>query len=44
MTYIGCYIYNLSVIAGCAYLVAERGWSGWWFVLVYFLLFKVDDK
>lgn len=31
-------LYNLAVMAGCAYLVAAHGWSAWWFVLAYLCL------
>jgi hypothetical protein len=31
-------LYNLSIIGGTAYLVAERGWSGWWFLFAIILL------
>jgi len=26
-------IYNLVILGGTAYLVAEKSWSGWWFLL-----------
>ena len=31
-------LYNLSILAGTAYLVAERGWSGWWFLFALIIL------
>ena len=38
MVVLVCVIYNLSILAGTAYLVAERGWSGWWFLLAVLIL------
>lgn len=26
-------VFDLCLLAGTAFLVAERGWSGWWFIL-----------
>lgn len=37
-------IYNLAVLAGCAYLVAAHGWSAWWFVLAYLCLAGVGGS
>lgn len=31
-------LYNLSILAGTAYLVEERGWSGWWFLFAIIIL------
>lgn len=38
--------YRLAILAGCAWLVAEHGWSGWWFVLAIFLCecVRMEDK
>lgn len=35
--------YNLCVLAGCAYLIAAHGWSGWWFLLAIGLCKSVSD-
>jgi hypothetical protein len=31
---IGCWAYNLTVVAGFAYLVTTHNWSPWWVLLV----------
>lgn len=33
MVVLAVVLYNFSILAGTAYLVAERDWSGWWFLL-----------
>jgi hypothetical protein len=32
------HLYNLSIVAGTAYLVAVYAWSPWWFLLAFMLL------
>jgi hypothetical protein len=43
MTTVAVLIYNFSIVAGTAYLVALHNWSGWWFVLA-FLMLANDTK
>ena len=31
-------VYNLTILGGTAYLVSEKNWSGWWFLLATLLL------
>jgi hypothetical protein len=31
-------VYNLTILIGTVYLVAERDWSPWWFLLTVLLL------
>ena len=31
-------VYNLTILGGTVYLVAERDWSPWWFVLSVLLM------
>jgi hypothetical protein len=31
-------VYNLTILIGTVYLVAERDWSPWWFLLSVVLL------
>lgn len=38
MIYLSIVIWNIFIFAGTAYLVAERGWSAWWFVLTVALM------
>jgi hypothetical protein len=33
--------YNLAILGGTTYLVAERGWNPWWYVLAICLLSSV---
>jgi hypothetical protein len=47
MTPIAVLLYNLTLVAGTAYLVALHGWSGWWFLLTLLLMMnynKNDEK
>jgi hypothetical protein len=38
-------VYNLTILIGTVYLVAERDWSPWWFLLsVLLLASKTKDK
>jgi hypothetical protein len=38
-------VYNLTILGGTVYLVAEKDWSPWWFVLsVLLMLSKTKDK
>jgi len=37
LMYFGMLVFDLSILAGTAWLVAERGWSGWWFALTFFI-------
>lgn len=34
-------LYNLTLVAGTAYLVALHDWSPWWFLFTLFLLVNV---
>jgi hypothetical protein len=31
-------IYVVTLLAGTAYLVDQRGWSAWWFLLTFFVI------
>lgn len=31
-------VYNLTILIGTVYLIAERDWSPWWFLLTVLLL------
>lgn len=31
-------VYNLTILAGSVYLIAERDWSPWWMLLTVLLL------
>ena len=46
MTILIIALYNLTLIAGTAYLVALHDWSPWWFALTVLLLanYKKDKK
>lgn len=33
LIYLGMLIFDFAVFGGTAFLVSERGWSGWWFLL-----------
>lgn len=38
-------VYNLTILIGTVYLVAERDWSPWWFLLsVGLLASKTKDE
>jgi hypothetical protein len=38
-------LYNLTILGGTVYLVAERDWSPWWFVLsAMLMLSKTKDE
>ena len=38
-------VYNLTILGGTVYLVSEKDWSPWWFVLsVLLMLSKTKDK
>lgn len=44
MAYLVMLIWNLFVLGGTAYLVFERGHSGWWFLLALLLMQNVSEK
>ena len=33
--YFGMLLFDLAVLAGTAWLVAQRGWSPWWFAFAF---------
>jgi uncharacterized membrane protein len=37
LMYFGMLVFDITVLAGTTWLVAERGWSGWWFALTVFI-------
>jgi hypothetical protein len=37
LMYFGMLVFDLSLLAGTAWLVAERDWSAWWFALTFFI-------
>jgi hypothetical protein len=37
-------LYNLTILGGTAYLVAEHNWSPWWFLMTVMLLASSSDK
>jgi len=37
-------LYNLTIVAGTAYLVAVHDWSGWWFLLTILLMMSLETK
>ena len=37
IAYIAMLAFDLAVMAGTAYLVAERDWSAWWFLFAMFV-------
>lgn len=39
-------LYNLTILVGTVYLVSEKDWSPWWFLLSVMLMmsFKSRDK
>ena len=39
-------LYNLTLVAGTAYLIALHGWSAWWFLAAAFFImsYKKGDK
>jgi hypothetical protein len=38
LAYIGMLCFDLSVLAGCAYLVGWKDWGPWWFALAVFIV------
>jgi hypothetical protein len=38
MIWLAATIWNVFLIGGCVWLIAERGWSYWWILLAVFLL------
>lgn len=38
VVFLGVILYNLAIIAGAVYLIAERDWSAWWMLAAVFLL------
>lgn len=37
-------LYNLTILAGTAYLVQVYNWSGWWFAFAILILMSIDLK
>jgi hypothetical protein len=37
-------VYNLTILAGTAYLVDERGWSPWWFLFAVMMFVYTKEK
>ncbi len=33
LMYIGMLVFDAAVLAGTAYLIADRGWSAWWMLV-----------
>jgi hypothetical protein len=44
LMYFGMLVFDLSLLAGTAWLVAERDWSGWWFALTFFICCNPSPK
>jgi hypothetical protein len=44
MTALAVILYNLTLVACTAYLVALHNWSPWWFVLTLLLLMNYGKK
>lgn len=44
LMYFGMLVFDIFVLTGTAWLVAERGWSGWWFALTVLLCFGSSPK
>jgi hypothetical protein len=36
--------FDLAVLAGAAFLIAERGWSGWWMALAVLMCLGSNPK
>lgn len=37
-------VYNITILGGTVYLVAERDWSPWWFLLSVLLMLSIKMK
>lgn len=44
IVYLGMVLFDFAMYAGCAYLVAFEGWSGWWFLLAYVFTHGNDPR
>lgn len=42
--YTGMLVFDFSMLVGTAWLVSERGWSGWWFALAVFMCMGSSPK
>ena len=37
-------VYNISILAGTVYLIAERNWNPWWMLLAVMLMYSYKQK
>jgi len=42
--YIGMLLFDAAVLAGAAFLIAERDWSAWWMLAAFFICAGSNPK